>query len=70
MLAAAVSDFGVSNYVSGKIRSTDEMKIELEPLPKLIGAVKTIQHKTKLVGFKLLVNSTDEELEKLRPRGR
>lgn len=62
ILAAAVSDFGVENVVDGKIRSQEDMSIKLKALPKIIGTVKTAQPKTFLVGFKLLVNSTDKAL--------
>lgn len=62
VLAAAVSDYGVENYVEGKIRSKDELTIHLKPLPKLIAQIKEISPKAKLVGFKLLVDSTTQEL--------
>lgn len=63
LLAAAVSDYGVSNFVDGKVRSTDnDFNIILKPLPKLITKVKEWAPKTKLVGFKLLVDSTEEQL--------
>lgn len=60
VLAAAVSDYGVKNYVDGKIRSKNDLFINLEPLPKIISKVKEWAPKSKLVGFKLLVNSTTE----------
>jgi phosphopantothenoylcysteine synthetase/decarboxylase len=63
VLAAAVSDYDVKNYVSGKIRTAEDLKIELEPLPKIIGKIKgEWGYKGKVIGFKLLVNSTEEEL--------
>jgi phosphopantothenate--cysteine ligase len=62
ILAAAVSDYGVSNYVDGKIRSTDALSIHLTPYPKIISKVKELQPNTFLVGFKLLVGSTEAEL--------
>ena len=62
ILAAAVSDYGVMNSVDGKIRTKGEMAIEMYPLPKLIGRVKEWHPNCCLVGFKLLVDSTDEEL--------
>ena len=62
VLAAAVSDYGVENYVDGKIRSNSALQINLKPLQKLILNVKRIQPKTFLVGFKLLVDSTKNEL--------
>jgi phosphopantothenate--cysteine ligase len=62
ILAAAASDYGIDNYVQGKIRSAGDMTINLKPLPKLIGRIKEWNPNIKLVGFKLLVNSTDDEL--------
>lgn len=63
VLAAAVSDYGVENYVDGKIRSKDELVIRLKPLPKLISKVRDYVPNAVVCGFKLLVNSTDNELE-------
>jgi phosphopantothenoylcysteine synthetase/decarboxylase len=62
VLAAAVSDYGVANYVSGKIRSKESMTIELTPLPKLISTVRDTCPTAVICGFKLLVNSTQGEL--------
>lgn len=65
ILAAAISDYGVENYVDGKIRSRDEdFSIKLMKLPKLIGKVKewSKNPQVALIGFKLLVDSTEEEL--------
>lgn len=62
ILAAAVSDFGVANYVDGKIRSAMQQQINMTPYPKVIGKVKIWAPKSFLVGFKLMVDSTDEEL--------
>ena len=63
ILAAAVSDYGVDNYVDGKIRSKDaDMTIRLKALPKVISKVKQWAPNARLVGFKLLVDSTDNEL--------
>ena len=62
ILAAAVSDYGVANYVDGKIRTKGDMSIELTPLPKLISAVREKCPKSVVCGFKLLVNSTEAEL--------
>lgn len=62
VLAAAVSDYEVENIVDGKIRSSDEMIIQLKPLPKLINIVKKTCPDSVLCGFKLLVGSTKEEL--------
>lgn len=62
ILAAAVSDYGVENMVEGKIRSGDDLVIKLKPLPKLIGTVREKCPNAVICGFKLLVNSTEEEL--------
>ena len=62
VLAAAVSDYVVANPVGGKARSSDAMTIQLTPAEKLINKVKEWLPETKLVGFKLLVNSTEAEL--------
>jgi len=64
VLAAAVSDYGVENYVDGKIRSKEELVIRLKPLPKLISRVRDYVPNAVICGFKLLVNSTEEELQK------
>lgn len=63
ILAAAVSDYGVANYVEGKIRSQEEQIINLSPLPKLISTARDLCPTAAIIGFKLLVDSTDEELE-------
>lgn len=62
ILAAAVSDYGVENYVDGKIRSGDDMIIKLKRLPKLIAQVRGYVPNATICGFKLLVNSTEKEL--------
>lgn len=62
VLAAAVSDYLVKNYVDGKIRSAEDLGIELDPAPKVISTIKAKQPHAILVGFKLMVNSKDEEL--------
>lgn len=61
VLAAAVSDY-VTDIVDGKIRSSDALAIQLKPAEKLIGKIKQWHPACKLVGFKLLVNSTESEL--------
>lgn len=64
VLSAAVSDYGIENYVDGKIRtSSDEMVIRLKPLPKLISKVREKAPNAFIVGFKLLVDSTEDELK-------
>lgn len=62
VLAAAVSDYGVENFVDGKMRSNNDYQIKLKQLPKLIYHIKEWAPKAKLVGFKMLVNSRDYEL--------
>lgn len=58
ILACAASDYGVNNPLPGKMRSNEqERTIQLSVLPKLIGKVKEWCPSTRLVGFKLLVNS-------------
>lgn len=62
ILAAAVSDYAPVKR-EGKISSElRKMVIKFEQTPKLIRQVKDICPKTFLVGFKLLVGSTQEEL--------
>lgn len=63
VLAAAVSDYAPVKR-EGKIRSDlKSMEIELVRTPKLIGEVKQIHPECFLVGFKLLVGSTQDQLE-------
>lgn len=62
ILAAAVSDYGVDNFVNGKIRSADDFQIKLKVLPKLINKIKEWSPSSILVGFKLMVNSSEHTL--------
>ena len=62
VLAAAVSDYGVANYFNGKYHSSNDMTIKLVKLPKVITEVRALAPDSTICGFKLLVNSTDEEL--------
>ena len=62
ILAAAVSDYEVENVVDGKIRTKEDLVIRLKPLPKLISTVREKCPNAVICGFKLLVNSTEEEL--------
>jgi phosphopantothenoylcysteine synthetase/decarboxylase len=62
MLTAAVSDYLIDNYTDRKVRSDEELTINLQPAPKIIHAVKDWHSETFLVGFKLLVNATDAGL--------
>ena len=62
ILAAAVSDYGCVPHV-GKVKSKENMTIDLFPLPKIISKVKNEWgYKGILVGFKLLVGSDEETL--------
>ena len=63
--AAAVSDFTVEERSSqklGKISSEEDIIIRLVPGPKIIDAVKEINPKIFLVGFKLEHGVSEEEL--------
>jgi phosphopantothenate-cysteine ligase len=63
LLAAAVSDYGVSNYFEGKFRTNDMLHIELKQVPKLISFVRDwAKPNAKVVGFKMLVNSKTKDL--------
>jgi phosphopantothenate--cysteine ligase len=62
MLAAAVSDYLVSRYSDEKVRSNEQLTIQLETAPKLIHSIKEWLPDTFLVGFKLLVDASDEDL--------
>jgi phosphopantothenate---cysteine ligase (CTP) len=62
VLAAAVSDYG-TKPLKGKVRSgAFELNIKLHKLPKLISKVRGWCPNAFIVGFKLLVDSTDEQL--------
>lgn len=60
ILAAAVSDYLVTPCDT-KVRSAEKLTIELFPAEKLIGKVKQWCPTANLVGFKLLVGSTDQK---------
>lgn len=62
VLAAAVSDYAPKDVVNGKIRSKEDLTIKLEPVPKLISKIKEWMPSAFLVGFKMLVGATNEEL--------
>ena len=65
VVAAAVSDYGVANYYNGKYRSReDDMCIKLVKLPKILPIMRKLAPKAVICGFKLLVDSTYEELIK------
>jgi phosphopantothenate--cysteine ligase len=62
ILAAAASDYE-TNPTDGKVRTSAQMNIELKALPKLISKIRNEwNYGGVLVGFKLLVGSTEEEL--------
>lgn len=61
--AAAVSDYGVANYYDGKYRSReDDMCIKLVKLPKVLPIMRALAPDSVICGFKLLVDSTEDEL--------
>ena len=63
VVAAAVSDYGVANYYNGKYRSReDDMCIKLIKLPKILPIMRKLAPNTTICGFKLLVDSTENEL--------
>jgi len=62
MLAAAVSDYLVSNYTGQKIRSGNSLNIQLTAAPKIIHAAREWAPDAFLVGFKLLIEADDKEL--------
>lgn len=65
VVAAAVSDYGVANYYNGKYRSReDDMCIKLVKLPKILPIMRKLAPESMICGFKLLVDSTYEELIK------
>lgn len=63
VVAAAVSDYGVANYYDGKYRSReDDMCIKLVKLPKILPIMRELAPDSVICGFKLLVDSTDDQL--------
>lgn len=63
VVAAAVSDYGVANYYDGKYRSReDDMCIKLVKFPKVLPVMRKLAPDSVICGFKLLVDSTDEQL--------
>ncbi len=62
IVAAAVSDYLVSSYSNEKIRSNNELIIQLEKAPKIINQIKQWLPNVFLVGFKLLIDANDKEL--------
>lgn len=63
VVAAAVSDYGVANYYDGKYRSReDDMCIKLVKLPKVLPIIRKLAPNAVICGFKLLVDSIEDEL--------
>tara|TARA_Y100000310_G_scaffold336731_1_gene422059 strand:- start:155 stop:916 length:762 start_codon:yes stop_codon:yes gene_type:complete len=63
ILAAAVSDFAPER-TGGKISSDiDRLHLDMAPTPKFIRSIRKWSPNSFIVGFKLLVGSTQEELE-------
>lgn len=60
--AAAVSDFTVNNKADEKIKSSDELNLELTPTTKIFENIKKIKKDIFLVGFKAEHNISEEEL--------
>lgn len=60
--AAAVSDYSVANQAVGKITSDDEYIINLKKVPKILPEFKKVSPNSTVVGFKLLVSPTEEEV--------
>jgi phosphopantothenate-cysteine ligase len=61
ILTAAVSDY-ITTPSNTKVKSNQDLTIQLTKAPKVISNIKNWAPNTILVGFKLLVNSTKEEL--------
>ncbi len=56
--SAAVSDYRLENYVSGKMSSgKDRLKLELIPTEKIIKEMRTLAKKSLIVQFKLEASS-------------
>lgn len=63
VLAAAVSDYAPEQEVQGKIRSKENLTINLKPLPKVISNVREwAGQQAFIVGFKLLLDVTPQDL--------
>lgn len=60
--SAAVSDFGLEKPFSGKIKSNQILSLELLPKTKILSALKKINPKTFVVGFKAENNVSQKEL--------
>ena len=64
ILSAAVSDYLASHYAEDKIRSNHDFEITFKLAPKIIYHIKDWVKQTFLVGFKLLIDASDEDLVK------
>ena len=59
---AAVSDFEINNKKNEKIKSGQELHLELTPTTKILENIKKIKNDVFLIGFKAEYNVTEEEL--------
>ncbi len=62
MHAAAVSDFEVNNKKNEKIKSGQELYLELAPTTKILENIKKLKKNIFLVGFKAEYNVSEKEL--------
>ncbi len=60
--AAAVSDFTINNKASGKIKSAENLHLELTPTTKIFENIKKIKNNIVLVGFKAEYKVSKKEL--------
>lgn len=62
--AAAVSDFEVNNKKHEKVKSGQELHLELTPTTKILENIKKIKKNIFLIGFKAEYNVSEKELVK------
>jgi len=62
--AAAVSDFEINNKKNKKIKSGQELHLELTPTTKILENIKNIKKNIFLIGFKAEYNVSEKELVK------
>ena len=60
--AAAVSDFTLNNKINEKLKSSQDLHLELTPTTKIFEKIKNINKNIFLVGFKAEYNVSEEEL--------
>jgi len=60
--AAAVSDFTLNNKINEKIKSSQELHLELTPTTKIFEKIKSLNKNIFLVGFKAEYNVSEEDL--------